>query len=113
MKALIVALCMLVAACGSPMKFTEDGCVLQSYNKDGVTYYAGPCVGADNKIDRVRFEWENDEGISVRATISGDQKMTVEYLTPDGGTWVEYSEKSGMLLGVIPPEVRAVLDSQK
>lgn len=104
----------LLPSCG--ITFTEDGCILGKYEKDGNAYYAGPCVGADTDgdgeadIDRYRVQWGNGSGDLLRATYTkAGGEVVIEYLA-NSGIWVGWSSKSGVTLGPVPPEVEKALE---
>lgn len=83
---------------------TPDGCALATYkdSKTGQTFKAGPCVGPDGKVSQYVTEWENPEGVRIRAIRAATGRETVLwYLDPAGG-WVQWSSKAGLSLGPIP-----------
>lgn len=112
MKLAILCLTLMVASCGFPI-VTDDGCVLQRYQKGNQTYHAGPCIDdTTGQIDSVRVQWKNEEGIKIMLTANKDKTVLVEYLSPSGsGIWVEWSEKSGVMLGAVPDQAKAALDN--
>ena len=112
MKTIVFFLCLLFLSCGYPIVISEDGCILQSYTQDGQTYYAGPCLGDKGQIDRGRFQWDNQDGVTLRLTVS-NKRTYVEYLTETGGIWVEWDEKSGVVLGPVPVEAENHLENSQ
>jgi hypothetical protein len=104
MLLLIVSLSVLSTSCGS-LSITEDGCILGSYQREGISYKAGPCVDSNGKVDRVRVQWENKEGQQIRATIYRKSKGTlIEYKIGED-LWIRWTAKSGVVIGPVPPEV--------
>ena len=107
----ITSAIMLFLALGSfgltscAIELTPDGCVLGTYSKSGYNYKAGPCMGEDGEIDRARIQWETPDDQLVRATFFKENMSAgplVEYRTK-GGIWIEWSAKSGVIIGPIPP----------
>lgn len=117
---LLLLAALMFTSCGGQMRITEDGCILGSYVRDGRTYWAGPCAGTDGKIDRVRTEWESPQDgggvMRFRATIYADRRKTLlEYQLAgesagDGGPWIRWSAKSGLVIGDMPQEVAKSLE---
>jgi hypothetical protein len=95
------------------LSMTGDGCVLGTYTRNGKTYKAGPCVDANGKVDRLRVVWSNDAGQELRATIwpSAARKTLVEYHA-GGGLWLQWTAKSGVSIGPVPPEVETALENE-
>lgn len=84
---------------------TPEGCALARYTHEGQAYYAGPCVGADGKVERYVTQWENDAGDTIRLTrYVGTNEQRVEYKGSDG-SWIKWSSKSGVLLGPAPASI--------
>lgn len=109
--AMLTATSLLLPSCGAGLSFggistDKDSCHLLAYkDKNGKSYSYGPCTNELGKIDRLRSVWTNPEGIKVQFTYTlATKKGVVHYLGADG-TWIEYSSKSGISLGNIPPQV--------
>lgn len=104
---------LFINSCG--INFTEDGCILAQYNKNGKIYQAGPCVGPDMDkdgnadVNRFRVVWSNDDKQTIRATYWTDKKkpVLIEYLT--GDVWIKWTSKSGVIIGPVPAEVDKAL----
>jgi hypothetical protein len=97
----------LLSSCGLSM--TSDGCALGTYVRNGKTYKAGPCVGSDGKINRLRVAWNNDQGDELQATVyQGLTPTLIEYRNK-AGFWITWTSKSGVMLGQIPTEVETAL----
>ena len=92
-----------------PLSLTSDGCVLGSYSKDGKTWKAGPCVGPDGKVDRIKVQWSNEAGQELRATIYYDKRKTLVEYHAGGGLWLQWTSKSGVVIGPVPPQVETSL----
>jgi hypothetical protein len=93
-----------------PIGVTADGCILQSYDKDGQKFKAGVCVDDQGKINRGRVQWENDTGDLIRlTTYKGTGSSLLEYRVAEG-VWIRWSSKSGVMLGVVPDTVRPAID---
>lgn len=103
--------CLLCSGCGS-LAITEDGCILGSYQRDGMTYQAGACVDADGKVDRVRVQWRNGEGQEIRATIYRKSNGTLIEYRLAGSMWIRWTAKSGVQLGPLPTEVETALENE-
>jgi hypothetical protein len=101
--------CLCLTSCA--LSVTEDGCLLGSYKHGTGTYQAGPCVGPAGEVNRYRVQWTNDESNVLRATywVKSNKRMLVEYQVSPG-VWVQWSSKSGVMLGSVPPEVQAALE---
>lgn len=106
-----------LTSCG--VSFTEDGCILGQYTRDGQTYYAGPCVGPDTDgdgvgdINRVRVQWRNEGGNLIRATYGlQNPKVLIEYHVPPGA-WLRWSSKSGVSIGPVPTEVQTAIEVEE
>lgn len=95
----------LSSCAGLSFAVSPEGCALARYSQDGQTYYAGPCVGADGKVDRYVTQWQNDTGDTIRLTrFAGSKENRIHYKGADG-SWIEWSSKSGVLLGPAPVEL--------
>ncbi len=108
-RMLLLFCCLFLGSC-SGITFTEDGCILGNYSKNGTSYAAGPCVGTDSKVDRFRVQWSNESQQKLRATYWTKTKkpVLVEYFT--GEIWLKWSSKSGVIIGPVPPEVEQALE---
>lgn len=94
------------------LEITEDGCLLGKYNRNNVSYAAGPCMGPNSEINRYRVQWSNDDGQKLRATywVKDKRPVLVEYFT--GTIWLQWSSKSGVVIGPLPPEVQKALEGK-
>ena len=104
----MLALCgFMLTSCG--LKLTtpdeQEGCYLFQQEKDGKIYSFGPCSNAQGEIYAYRAEWTNEDGIKIRSTYIIESKITsIEYLA-EGGFWVGWSSKSGIILDAVPMPV--------
>lgn len=96
----------------------DDNCLLYKMVGEDRVYHAGACLDDDGKVDHLKFRWENVNGTKLRATISVKTKgvYTVEYWMSDAdnpkqGIWVGWSSKSGIMLGLAPPEVAEAVNN--
>lgn len=106
----LVLFCCLLSSCG--LSVSPDGCLTGTYTKNGQTYKVGPCFGEDGKPNRWRAQWANAEGVSIRSTYhTKNKRVIVEYLT-DGGGWVGWDSKSGVLLDGNPLVVQIVAEQE-
>lgn len=94
------------------LRVTDDGCVLGSHTRDGRTYEAGPCVDEHGNVNRVRIAWKNDAGQELRATVFRDLRQTLVEYHAGGGLWLQWTSKSGVILGPLPPEVEVALEDE-
>lgn len=89
------------AGCGGGVVLTPDGCALNKVEKDGGVYYAGACFDPSGKVRNLRVRWQSLEGEWIQADIYEERAPVIRYETPDG-SWVEWSEKTGVLIGPVP-----------
>ena len=103
--AVLAALCGPLSSCSGlgafQPRFTPDGCIFADFEQeDGTTYSAGTCQDG-RYIIRWQTPPQGKQGPTYVQLVSYEDGRTVlQYMTPTG--WVEYSEKSGFLLGPIP-----------
>lgn len=96
-----------MAACAGPPMIDEN-CILAPVNNEGNIYYVGPCFDGKGKIDGVKVRWDNDDGISFRSVISRNNVL-IQYRSEFDSAWLEWSSKTGLMLGAVPPEVKDAL----
>ena len=70
---------------------TLDGpCAMVSYTRGDHVWKAGPCMGLDGQIERVRFAWNNPAGLPLRSEVYLDGRPTVMEMFVEG-KWVPWT----------------------
>jgi hypothetical protein len=116
--AMFFTICLSLSSCAGlslvDLKTDPDSCHLVTYkNEKGQHYSYGPCTNPEGKIDRIRSVWTNPEGVKIQYTLTlATKKSQLRYLAPDG-TWIEYSSKSGVSLGNMPPQVEKLEEAKE
>ena len=108
--AILAAACLLpsCAGTGGP-QLTPEGCIVSRHiAEDGTAYQAGVCIDpVTGKLDNYVVQWANPEGVVLRASRKSSAKVVViEYQA--NGTWVRWTQDSGITLGTVPTTVATV-----
>lgn len=113
---IFLALIVVTFLSSCALEFTEDGCVLTNYTKNGNSYSIGPCVGSDTNgdgkadINRIRAKWTNEQNNILRATywLDSSNPVVIEYLV--SGIWIQWDVKSGVSLANMPEPVQDAIE---
>jgi hypothetical protein len=101
------AVTLSLSSCGDMLSLgvTPEGCAMVTYGRGAKTYSAGPCIGADGKIEKYRSEWRNMDGTALRAERFLKTGATRVWYQAGDGSWLQWDSKAGVMLGPVPSEV--------
>lgn len=89
---------------------TSQGCIEEEFKTaEYGTYTIRGCLDGYAEIEWLGEELDSGDAVRIKMTIYGTGVFTIAY-SSDGESWLEWSEKSGISFGDVPPEAVEVIE---